>query len=377
MGKFIATDEEHFGESRWRIMKVKIAQVCPRYYPYIGGVETRVREVSERLVKKSFEVDVLTTDPAGELPKEEVINDVKVRRFQSWAPSEAYYISRSLKKYLAENSEDYDVVDAHSYHAFPALYVAQTKGRNKLVFTPHYHGKGHTFFRSLLHIPYRNVAKKIFEKADRVVCVSNYERSLVIKDFKVNKRKVVLIPNGINPKDFEELENKKENNSKILLSVGRLEKYKGVDSLIKALPKCEENICLEIIGKGTYKKALLKLINRLGVIDKVRFYQDLSREELLQKYAEADLFVCLSKYEAFGINVAEALASKTPCIVANSSALREWIDNKNCFGVDYPVDVDELMKLMNKVIDRQVKDIEFPSWDEVVEKLTGLYRGYL
>jgi glycosyltransferase involved in cell wall biosynthesis len=60
---------------------MRIAQVCPRYYPYIGGIETHVKEISERLMMRNFEVEVLTTDPSGKLPKEEIINCIKVRRF--------------------------------------------------------------------------------------------------------------------------------------------------------------------------------------------------------------------------------------------------------------------------------------------------------
>jgi len=102
---------------------LKIAFVTPRYSPYIGGVETHIKEVSERLAKIGFSITVLSTDPLGILPKEEKINGVYVRRFKSWASYEAYYFSRNLKEYLVRNSRDYDLIHAHSYHAFPALYA--------------------------------------------------------------------------------------------------------------------------------------------------------------------------------------------------------------------------------------------------------------
>ncbi len=57
---------------------MKIAQVCPRYYPYIGGVETHVQEISQRLVKRGFEVDVVCTDTTGGLRKRE---NTKLRVF--------------------------------------------------------------------------------------------------------------------------------------------------------------------------------------------------------------------------------------------------------------------------------------------------------
>jgi glycosyltransferase involved in cell wall biosynthesis len=353
---------------------MRIAQVTPRYHPYIGGIETYVREVSEKLVKKGFNVEILTTDPSGNLPKDETINGVHVKRFKSWAPGEAYYFSRDLKKYLAENSKGYDIVHAHNYHALPALYAAQTKASNRLFFSPYYHAAGHTFFRSLLHILYRYVGRRIFEKADKVICISDYEKGLIVNHFQLNDEKIVIIPGGVNLEDFKSLKKRKKN-LRTILYVGRLEKYKGVQYLIKAMPKLDDDIILEIVGKGSYRKSLIKLTKKLNMQGRVRFCHDLSREELLQKYMDANVFVMLSKHESYCISVAEALASRIPCIVANTSALKQWIDNKNCFGINYPIEITELTNLINKVICMRVKDIRLHRWEEVMLRLVRLYEN--
>jgi len=353
---------------------MKILQVCPRYYPSIGGVEEHVRNISERLARK-YDVSVFTTDPLGKLPKQEAINGVEVRRFKSWAPNEAYYFSGELKRYLVENSNDYDVVHAHSYHAFPALYAAQAKGGNKLVFTPHYTGGGQTFFRNLLHIPYRFLGRKIFEKADKIICVSNYEKKLFANRFKIVDEKLIVTPNGLNLEEFKGLKERKKG-CRAILTVARLEKYKGSQYLIKALPRLDKDIILEIIGKGPYKGSLVELARKLDVESRVKFRQDLQKKELLQKYVDADLFVLLSTYEACSIVVLEALASGTPCILANTSGLEEWIDDENCFGIPYPVSIEKLTELINETIGRKVKGIKgirLLDWSEVVERLTGVY----
>lgn len=334
-------------------------------------METHVKEISERLVRKGIEINVLTTDPSGELVKEEVINNVLIKRFKSWAPNEAYFFSKDLRYYLKRFSDTFDVVHAHSYHAFPAYYAALGKGTNKLIFTAHYHGTGHTFFRKILLGPYRFLGKKIFEKADRVICVSNYERKLVTKHFKIEEDKIILVPNGFNLEEFKYL--KKKTAQRIILYVGRLEKYKGVHHLIKAMPKLDPDIVLEIVGKGPYRNNLIKMASKLGLERRVRFLHDLSREELLQKYAEADLFALLSQHEAYGICVGEALASGTPCIVANTSALTEWIDNQNCFGIEQPINSDELASSISRTIGRSVKDVKLPDWNETADKLAKLY----
>lgn len=351
---------------------MKILQVCPRYYPNFGGVEEHVRNISERLVK-NHEVTVAATDPTGKLPKEEFINAVKIVRFKSWAPSDSYYFSGSLKKYLKETASNFDILHAHSYHAFPALYAAEAKGCNKLVFTPHYHGSGHTLFRSLLHGPYKLFGRKIFNKADEIVCVSKYEKSLVKTSFNVDEKKLEVIPNGVN---FEEFRNLKKpiKQGKTILCICRLEKYKGVQYLIEALPKISTAMSLEIVGSGPYEENLTKLVRKIGVVDRVRFSHNLTRDELLQKYAESDVFVLLSSHEAYGLCVAEALAAGTPCIVANSSALSEWIDERNVFGIRYPISLDGLVSCVKAVIGKSVDASALLDWDNVAKKIVTLYK---
>jgi len=353
---------------------MKILQLCPRYPPSIGGVEEHVKNISERLAN-TCDVTVFTADLSKDLPKRQVINCVEVKRFKSWAPNEAYYLSKALKSELMDASGDYDIVHAHSYHALPALYAAQTKSENKLVFTPHYHGKGHTFFRDLLHIPYKFFGAKIFEKSDVVICVSDYEKSLVTQNFDIDAEKIVVIPNGVTLREFTGLQKRKQDSCNRVLFVGRLEKYKGVHHLIKAFSKINSNTFLEIVGKGPFKSDLVKLAENLGVTDRIEFCQDLPREELLQKYVDANLFVLLSKHEAYGISVAEALASGTPCIVANTSALTEWVDNRNCFGIDYPIDSDELVKLMINTLKLRVSNVDLLDWNDIVDQLVNTYKS--
>ena len=136
------------------------------------------------------------------------------------------------------------------------------------------------------------------------------------------------------------------------------------------MPELDNDIILEIIGKGPYKKELVKLARELGVEVRVVFRQDLARKDLLQEYAEADLFVSLSEHEAFGISIAEALASKLPCLVANTSA--SWVGH-GCFGIDFPIDVNKLVNLIKEVIGTQVVGVKVPDWDESVKKLEDVY----
>lgn len=358
---------------------MKIVQVCPRYYPDIGGVETHVQEISERLVKRGFKVEVVCTDPAGVLPRHEIINGVTVTRFSSFAPGEAYYIAPQIYFYLKEQS--YDLVHAHSYHALPALFAALAKNGRRMVFTPHYHRSGHTFIRDVLHKPYRLIGSGIFGKADKVICVSEHERRKVIKDFDLPEAKVKVIPNGLDLGEFKNTGyGRKDNSRGTLLYVGRLEEYKGVQHIINALPLLRDSR-LEVIGQGPHEYNLRKLAEKLLVTERINWYKQMTREELLRHYASAGVFIMLSRHEAYGITVAEALASGTPCIVAAGSALDEFVDGKRCLGIEAPITTDKLAKAVRQLKESHIKDdmkienLPIHDWNDVTDELIEVYRS--
>jgi glycosyltransferase involved in cell wall biosynthesis len=157
---------------------------------------------------------------------------------------------------------------------------------------------------------------------------------------------------------------------KVVLYVGRLEEYKGVQYAIRALPFLPWHR-LVVIGKGPYKEALVREAAALGVKDKVAFLEGQSRQDLLRWYATADAFVMLSRFEAYGITVAEALTAGAPCIVASGSALSEFA-GPSCQEVDLPVSGEELAGRIERArfsgMPKNVLD-----WDEVAARLLEVY----
>jgi len=344
--------------------------VLPRYYPVLGGVEEHVRNISERLARQ-HEVTVFTTDPSGRLPREESINGVLVRRFRGFSPQNAYHISIPMLRELKKSA--FDVVHGHNYHALPAFF-SRYASRRRFIITPHYHGHGSSMLRNYLLKLYKPLGEKIIQEADRVIAVSNHEKALLMRDFTINGD-IAVIPNGIELAEFKgiKIADRKGAPGRTILYVGRLDEYKGIHYVVQSLPLLEPDIHLEIVGNGPYKRHVEGMVKGLGVEDRVRFYHDLSREDLLARYAGADLFVLLSRFEAFGITVGEALASGTPCIVANTSALSEWIDGRNCTGIDYPIDTGRLASLIQQTIGRQVGAVELWDWDRVAEETLKIY----
>jgi glycosyltransferase involved in cell wall biosynthesis len=346
---------------------IRIAMVCHRYYPDIGGVETYVREISERLVTHGcFDVEVVCTDPSWKYPAHESHNGVKVSRFRSFAPGNAFYFAPQIYFYL--KNRDYDIVHAHNYHALPAFF-ASVAAKGRFIFSPYYHGGSGSNLRNLMLAGYKWMGGLIFEKADKVLCLSRHEMKLIQNTFHVKPSKLALIPSGLNLDEFKDI-NELKKDSKYILYAGRLESYKGIQFLIEALPMVD-GYRLKIIGEGKYEKKLHEQAERLNVSDRIDWLKYVERREYLSFLKSADVFVNLSVLESYGISVAEAVACGTPCIVSTGGALEEFIDGEACTGLSYPVDVKALARAIEGK--KRITPREMPDWEDIIAELIQIY----
>lgn len=357
-----------------------ILQVCPFTLQEVGGVQEHVRRISEQLARR-HNVTVYSTDSRSKFPRCEVINGVRIKRFRRYAPRDAFIFS--LDMLLQLRKTHFDVVHGHSYHDFPMHFSAVAKCR-KFVVTTHFHGVGHTPFTASLVRLLKPFGRATLEKADTIVAVSEYEKELLLRQFGFDPSKVHVIPNGI---DFRELSGltRRNHSFKSILCVGWLLPYKGMQHIVEVLPRLENDVVLEIVGRGPMRHYLEERAKALKVFDRVRFYDYLQRSELWQKYLDANVFVLTSYQEAYSLVVAESLAAGTPCVVADTSALSEWIDNESCFGVSVPIHLDELAKKINYILDNGIDKqsmkkwvgTKILDWSDVTDRLETVYESNL
>jgi glycosyltransferase involved in cell wall biosynthesis len=300
--------------------------VTPRYHPYPGGVQTHVKAIAERLVQAGVEVDVFTTDPGHRLPRVEQVNGVTVRRFPSWAPHDAYYVSPWQLVGLARRAQAFDLVHAHSYQSLTCLNGALAAGGQRpFVFTPHYHGRGETVVRNLVHLPWRIPGRWLFRRAQRVICVSAAERARLQQHFPYAR--AIIIPNGVRLDGLRAAVSRPQDREggPVILYVGRLERYKNVDRLIACVPYLPTDCRVIIVGSGPHKHELLHQIGRLARSDRgrVQIKGGIADAELLRWYKTCHVCVNLSGSEAFGITLLEALAAGKPVLANDIPAFRE------------------------------------------------------
>lgn len=344
---------------------MKIVQVTPRYPPHTGGVEKHVKEISERLVERGHEVTVLTADAGRGVNQQTIINGVTVKRHQSITVNDAFHLAPGIV--TAVRQADADVIHAHNYHSLPVFLSAlQVTGRPFIV-TPHYHGGSANGFRDYLLSLYRPLGRWVLKRADAVIAVSEWENNRIQQDFSVG---ATVIPNGLDVGRFANVDTKKCDEP-YLLTVGRLEEYKGVQDVIQALPELPE-YKLFIVGSGSYRDELECIARKEGVSERVAFTGYVGDDQLAMIYAGADVYVNLSEFEAYGMSVAEALATGTPCVVRAEKALTDWIRKEGVTATPKSTPV-ELAKAVRTVRGIEPNVASLVTWKEVVSHLTGIY----
>ncbi len=360
-------------------MSTKVALVCKRYHPYIGGIETHVKNIGEILANQGFDVDVLTLNTSKGLTNNECLNKVNIKRFKCWIQSNADSYSSSLHRYLSVNSKKYDIIHAHDYQALPALYAILSKNTNKIVFTPHYHSTGHNLSGKILRIPYSYIWSRYLHRADKIICVSDAEKNAFLKRFKIDDEKFIVIPNAV---DFHGIRaaNSQEMQKQTILYVGRIERYKNIQYIVEALKYLDEQYTFCIIGQGSFKTELQKYISSLGVQNKVNILSGLSNEEVYTWYKSCSIFVSLSNLEAFGITILEALAAGKSVIASDIPAYRELanklsgIQNIKIPGTS-PQELADIIRKSTNI--STINNLDLYSWDKIVEEVRKVYKTIL
>jgi glycosyltransferase involved in cell wall biosynthesis len=355
---------------------MKIAIVCRRYYPDIGGIETHVKEIAERFARK-HEVIVFTLVNDKKQTGDEIINGVKVKRFKHLGLTYSAEIPpNSLLRQVEEFNPD--IVHSHSAHTSIPYFASRVKSKSKFVITPHYQGNATTAFRRILFIAYKRFLVSAISKADRIICVSSAEREMLSKVFPLNQQKVRIVPNGVGSDLTGIIRDSGQRQHLRILSVGRFDlSHKKIDKLIKAFKILSSMIDskLILVGNGPDKQEIVRIIKDLDLNERVELKSNLTREELVREYARASIFVTASEQEAFGIAVAEALAAKLKVVVPNSTALSTYVKAGYALGVEVPVTPESIAQAIISCIENSFQTVQYApyTWDMVARDLETVY----
>lgn len=344
-----------------------------------GGINKVVREIA-RNISKDNEVIILQRNQYS-LPKEEFIDGFKIIRVKCRF-SKYFYISPEIYLYIIKNFKiiNPDIVHAHGYHtlfSFEVIYlIRKLSSKVPIIFSPHYDLHSHnTLIGKYFWNIHNMIGKRIMKLVDIIIAASDFEAKNIVNDLRVDSKKILLIPHGVDQIDTEK--EKKESESIKLLYVGYLLELKGIQHIIKTLYelvyKKNVNAILTIIGEGPYGSNLRTLSKQLGLDNYIKwkgFIDPKNVEDLMHHFKTSDISLLLSKSENYGIVVAESLSMGTPVIVTKTTALKEFINEPGCYGISYPPKINELADLILEIKKNNTKTGPFTSkirlWDLII-----------
>ena len=184
-----------------------------------------------------------------------------------------------------------------------------------------------------------SLEERLVNSADVIICCSSYMVEEITRLFGVTRKKLFLIPNGVDPANLgiprQLVPGEKEPHSggKTILFIGRLVPEKGVQVLLEAMPQLIQQfpeIKLLIGGTGPYTDYLEHRAEELGLAGKVEFLVFLDETQRNYHLKHADIAVFPSLYEPFGIVALEAMTAQIPVIVSDTGGLSEVVSH----GID-------------------------------------------
>lgn len=210
--------------------------------------------------------------------------------------------------------------------------------RFSLPLTCFVHGEELTLARTSREL--RWLTGRVLRAADRVIANSDHSRRLLAGDWGVPDGRITVLHPGVDtsffvPGDRDEAVRRRLGWSgrRVVLTVGALQKRKGQDMLIRALPRIRDlipDVLYAVVGEGWERDALERLAAATGVADHVQFRGVSGDDDLLACYQQCDLFALPNRrvgwdFEGFGIVLLEAQACGVPVLAGTSGGTVEAV----------------------------------------------------
>ncbi len=362
---------------------MRILMVAPRFFPLQGGIETHIYEVGRRLVTAGIELTVLTTDTSGKLAPAEEVEGVRVARVPAYPARADLYYAPQITGVIRRGT--WDLVHCQGCHTLvpPVALPAARRAGIPTVLTLHTGGHSSQLRMAMRGVQWR-VLRPSLRSCRRLIGVSRYEIDYFQRVLGLGPERFVYIPNGGQLPPPSAVVRREGGGGKRIVSVGRLERYKGHHRVIAALPRVRAtlgDVRLTILGTGPEERRLRRQAARLGVGEyvTVQSIPSADRDAMAATLGGADLVTLLSDAESHPVAVVEALALHRPVLVADNTGMSEIADRQWARAIALPASADDVARgIIAQLVDPLVpENVHLPTWDDCANQILATYREVL
>jgi rhamnosyl/mannosyltransferase len=312
-------------------------------------MENHIRMLARGTAERGLDVTVLVTSPTRRTEVGE-LEGVKVIKAGRLATVASTPISFGLFRWVRRLRPDI----AHLHFPYPMGEMAQLFfGRSQRTLITYHSDVVRQ--QGLLRV-YKPFLRRVLARADRIIATSpNYIKSSPYLSAVFDK--CTVVPLGIDleffrqPRTYEVKALRRRYRPPLLLFVGLLRYYKGLDYLIGAMPDIDARLL--VVGSGPMAEEWQALVGRLGLGERVLFAGRVEDEHLPAYFQACDIFVLPASHrsEAFGVVQAEAMACGKPVVCTELGTGTSYVNVDGQTGLVVPPrDPDALAAAINRLL---------------------------
>jgi 1,2-diacylglycerol 3-alpha-glucosyltransferase len=328
---------------------MNIVMITDTYPPHVNGAALATERLAQQLVLHGNTVSVIAPSDSFQSQKS-ILKNITIYRVRSvpvlFEKAQEFRVSpkplhdKEIKSIIKEINPDIIYINEPLLLGLSAIKIGK-QAKIPVVASHHFMPENLIHY---LHLPpkiedmiHRRVWKwyaKLCTNFEVVICPTPIAADL-IKKYRSDVR-LRIISNGI---DLQVFSKKNDGaylraqfnlpDKPILLFVGRLDKEKNIDVLIRAAALLKEKYAFHIVvvGQGKEKSSLKKLATNVGISKDITFTGFLPKKDLPNIYTLADVFVMPSIAELQSLVTMEAMASGLPVVGANAVAIPHLVHN--------------------------------------------------
>ena len=407
---------------RVAVLSVHTCPLAPLGGWETGGMNVYVRELCRGLGRLGVMTDVFTRRQDPDVPTVVELGDrARVIHVDAGAPrhrdkyavvDDLAELACNIQRYRNHVGARYDLIHSHYW----------LSGRLATLFKEHWRAPVVAMFHTLAALKNRvafdaaeleqqirvDIERRTMATADRIIAATEIDRAHMLDQYAANPRKIEIVPGGVNLETFKSGDRQAARRAlglgpePTLLFVGRIQRLKGIDILIRAAAELRDDVggLRVLIAGGTgdtggrqpseearEMQRLRALVDELDLGGTVSFIGAVEQHQLAEYYRAADVTVMPSTYESFGLVAVESMACGTPVVASRVGGLATIVrDGENGALVpwrDPQLFADRIRPILT---DRQyaatlgrgaLETAHTYSWDAVAERTVAVYDSLL